>query len=82
LGRKRTTFLNECRKFFPGCTESEADALVWGATAFPFAGIEHCREQLREASRATNRNPNAALARAEQIMDEAMRSLPPHPDHP
>ena len=75
MSRNRTTFLNECRKFFPGCTADEARDLFWNATAFPFAPIEHCREQLREASRATNRNPNAAMARAERITEEAMREM-------
>lgn len=75
MSRKQNTFLNECRKFFPGCSEEDAHALVWNATAFPFAGLEHCRKQLQEASRATGRNVDAAIARAHQITEESMNSV-------
>lgn len=73
MSGKRHTSLSECRKFFPGCTEKEAHDLLWNATAFPFASIEHCRKQLREASIASGRNVVIALAMADIALEEAMR---------
>lgn len=61
MNRKQGT-LNECRKFFPKCTAEKAHALAWGATAFPFAPVGHCREQLRQAAHASGWSIASALA--------------------
>jgi len=73
VSRKRNTILNECRKFFPKCTEAEAEALIWNTTAFPFASIEHCRKQLREAAQNGGGTPDGAMAWAHQEMMRIMR---------
>lgn len=77
MSRRRSTFLNECRKFFPGCSEEDAHNLVWNATAFPFASVEYCRKQLREASMASGRNVAVALAMADMELEQAMRNPEP-----
>lgn len=71
MSRARNTFLNECRKFFPKCSASDASHLIWNCTAFPFAPIEHCRKQLKEISQRSNRNVNAAMAIAQSDMEKA-----------
>jgi hypothetical protein len=75
MTRKRTTFLNECRKFFPGCTETEARDLMWNATAFPSAPIEHCRKQLREAAQEGGGTPDGAIAWAYEETKRVMREM-------
>jgi hypothetical protein len=73
MSRKRDTFLNECRKFFPHCSEPDAHALVWCATAFPAAGIEHCRAQLKESAQKGGGTVAGALAWADAEMYRAMQ---------
>ena len=74
------TLHSEARKLFYRCTEAEAEALFWGATAFPFMGMDekarrHYRNQLKEGIRETDGSVDAVLSRAERIMDAAMREM-------
>lgn len=43
------TWLDLVRRFWGPCSDEEADALLWNATAFPFASPKHIARQLRKA---------------------------------
>jgi hypothetical protein len=42
------TWLDLVRKYFPDATDEEADYILWGQTAFPFAGGKHIEMQIKK----------------------------------
>ena len=69
------TFQSECRKFFPGCSAKEASDLFWNATAFPAADLVVCREQLKQLSQRSNRDPQVALALADADLRKILSEM-------
>ena len=61
--------LNE---YWPGLSQSERNALLWGATSYPFDMVA---AQLKDASRRTRQNLGLALGIAEWELDFAMEEM-------
>lgn len=61
------------RRLWPGISEEDVNDLLWGATCFPFGDVRTTVKQLLQAKRAGRGNVSAALAFADEQMNEAMR---------
>lgn len=44
----RVGFIDAARQIFPKATADEAERLLWNHTAYPFVGVNECRQQLLE----------------------------------
>lgn len=72
---RKQTMLGEVRKFFHGCTEQEASALLWNATCFPFGCIDRIRQQLKEAHDKGGGTIDGAIGYAHDELFKAMQSI-------
>ena len=65
------TYLDVVRKIWGPCSNEEANSLLWGATAYPFADLKYTVAQLRRARRMAS-SISEAIAIACRELDEAM----------
>ena len=60
------TWLELVHEYYPGVSDDEANALLWGGTCYPFGKEGQVREQLLAHVAAGCKTPDDAIARAHE----------------
>jgi len=58
------------KEYYPGLAESDYDALLMGATSYPFGCGETIERQLKETRESTDGSLGQAIGYAEMKMDQ------------
>jgi len=78
MTRKSTmTWIEWCRKYcLPGCTDAEADALLWNCSAFPFSNSRRLlKAQIRECLALGGGTVDGAIGAALRMLNASMTEL-------